>query len=124
MATQYTSDRYGTKQILSTNIDANQTAAHTAAIVKFFSGVVVTEARIGNIVASTTANAGFNIYKGTTSIGAVTVGTTTEGAFNDATLTDTTLASTDTLTIKNVASDATFKGTLLLDYHEVYTYTD
>jgi hypothetical protein len=124
MGNQYTSGRYGTRQVATANATTNHVAGHTAAIFKFFTAVLVREVRMGIIIPGTTAGVSFNIYKNTTSIGAVGVTTGTELEFTDATLTDVALAITDYLAVKCVASDATLQVTLLVDYNETYSSGD
>jgi hypothetical protein len=124
MGNQYTSGRYGTRQVATFYANANQTAGHTSALVKFITTTLVREVRMGIIVPGTTAGVSFNIYKNTTSIGAVGVTTGTELSFADASLTDTTFATTDYLAIKNVSSDATLQVNLMVDYNELYQSSD
>ena len=124
MGNQYTSDRYGTRQTVMSYANANQTAGHASCLVKFTTTTLVREVRMGIIVPGTTAGVSYNIYKNTTSIGAVGVTTGTELSFADASLTDTTFASTDYLAIKNVASDATLQVNLSVDYNELYQSSD
>jgi hypothetical protein len=124
MGNQYTSDRYGTRQTVAANVTSNHTAGHTSALIKFKTAVLVREVLCGVVLPGTTAGVAFNIYKNTTSIGAVGVTTGTELQIDSAALTDTTFATTDYMAIKGVASDATLQATILVDYNELYTYTD
>ena len=125
MGNQYTSSRYGTRQLMTSFMNANVVAAHAVAVVRFFSTVLVREVSIGNISTATShATHAIKVYKNTTSIGQVLIGTGIEGAIVDASLTDTTFASTDYLALKTTNSNATFNGNWIIDYNELYAEAD
>jgi hypothetical protein len=121
---QYTDGRFQTRQNIANKIDSNLAATGVCAIVRFFTQSLVYEVAIGIGVAGTAAaTSKFDIYKNTSSIGAVVFGTETADQVVIATLADTTFAANDRLVLKNSDSDATFKGNLSVDYSELFSAT-
>lgn len=117
----YSDGRFGTKQILYLGAPGlNATAASTQLAFKTATAIKLTEAR-GYITAAGTADAsGWNIYSGTSSIGALVIGTNTAAQFVAASLTDTTIAAAGTVFFKNVNSDTQGSAIITLEYQETY----
>lgn len=121
MGGQYTDDRYGMRQSLTSNVNSLVTAAEICAAFRLFTDAIVREVRVHVVTAATSADThALDIYKGTSSIDTVVIGKLAAGSIIDASLTDTTFSSTDSLYLKATDSDETFKGVVQIDYNEIF----
>lgn len=121
MGGQYTNDRYGARQVLSSNFNANVDAAGICAAFKFFTDSLVREVRVSVLTPGTSADThALDIYKGTSSIDTILVGTESNGVMVNASLTDTTFSSTDAFYLKTTDSDVLLKGIVQIDYNEIF----
>jgi hypothetical protein len=85
---------------------------------RFFTAVKVLEARACVKVIGKADTSGYNVYKGTASIGKILLGTTAAASVIDATLTDTDFAATDDLYLKNIVATDTCSAFIALEYQE------
>ncbi len=111
----YDHPTYVTRQAAALGLPA--TAASTA-VNKF---VAFTDMKIKSIqgavnIAGTATAAGYDIYNGTSSVGAFTAGTSAAGSVLTAISSDITLASGGFLDVKTKADSATLAASLLLEY--------
>jgi hypothetical protein len=116
--------RFQTRQMIAASVDADAGSTIPVATIKFATQSLVFEVSAAIRAAGTSAAThALDVYKGTDSIGSVAIGTNTIGAVVAAALADTTFAAGNSLIIKTTNSDATFKGTLLVDYKELFSAT-
>src|SRR5512133_720831 len=120
----YSSARYSaSRELACGNLAAttNNSADEAVFRHRFFTAVKVLEARANVMVAGKGATSKFNIYKGTSSIGAIAVSTNTAGVVVNASLTDTDCAATDDLTIKAAIATDTAAACIALQFQEAFS---
>jgi hypothetical protein len=117
----YSSERYAASRELalgklgaSTNNSANEVIGRH----RFFTTVKILEARACIQTAAKGSTSQIDVYKGTTSIGAIAVADGTAGAVVDASLTDTDFEATDDLIFKCKIATDTGKAFLAVQYQE------
>jgi hypothetical protein len=117
----YSDGRFYTKQTAYLGeLGLNASVTSVTVGMKAWSARKLTEVR-GYITAAGTADAsGWNIYNGTSSIGALVIGTATAGQFVDASLTDTTIAADGAIYLKNVNSDTQGTAMVTLEFQETF----
>lgn len=95
-------------------------AAEVVARHAFFTNVKVLELRASMMVAGKADTSGFDVYKGTSSIGQILFGTATAGATVDASLTDTDFDADDVLSLQNIVATDTGSACVQAVYQERY----
>lgn len=98
----------------------NGAAGEVIARHKFFTNVKVLELRAQMMVAGKGATSGFDVFKGTASIGQILFGTQTAGSSVDASLTDTDFATTEILSLQNIVATDTGSAFVTAIYQERY----
>jgi hypothetical protein len=117
----YSDGRFYTRQsVVFADIDSNASAATVQAGWKNHTAVKVLEVTAFVKGLGTATDSGWDIFKGTASIGNLTITTNTVGSFVDASLTDTSFDAADTLVLKNVISDTTAVADITVDYQETF----
>ena len=122
--TPYSSDRYAASHELALGRltpTASTAADEVIGRHRFFTGVKVLEARGHVMVKGKGTTSKFDIYKGTTSIGALAIGTASAGSVVDASLTDTDFLATDDLVVKNAIETDTGSAFVTIQYQEAFT---
>lgn len=117
----YDDPKYGAKHtVYLGELGLNATANSVKAALKAFSKMKLQEAR-GYVTAAGTADAsGWNILKGTASIGKLTIGTNTAGQFIDASLTDAEIANDGDFYLQNANSDTQGTAMVALEFQEQF----
>lgn len=116
---EYNHPQYVTRQFQNMYVPAGSASAsirkwpiHCDTKIKRISGIVN--------VAGTNAAAGYDIYNGTTSIGAITFGTNSAGSFVAGLTQDIALSSGGFLDIRTKANSATLAVDLNIEFHTVF----
>ena len=118
---RYDDPRYGVAQSMYLgSLGLNASASTNQAAFKAHTKIKLVEAYATTHGTGTADASGWNIYSGTTSIGAVLIGTATGGATTAASLTDTTIASGGQVFLKNANSDTQGTGFVTINYVEVF----
>jgi len=95
-------------------------AAEVVARHAFFTNVKVLELRAQMMVAGKGDTSGFDVYKGTASIGQILFGTNTAGSTIDASLTDTDFDADAVLSLQNIVATDTGSAFVTAVYQERY----
>jgi len=93
-------------------------AAEVVARHRFFTTVKVLEVRANVMVKGKGNTSGYDVFKGTSSIGQVLFGTASAGSVVDASLTDTDFEVTDDISLKNIIATDTGSAFMSIQYQE------
>jgi hypothetical protein len=86
----------------------------------FFQKAMLRKVHAQVVVAGTNAAAGFDIYVGTTSVGAVTLGTNTAGSVASSSAINAEIPASGHIDIQGKANSATLQASFVIEYDVVH----